>query len=63
MVCRFAVASNPILRAKKALLTFCKRRPAEPFVIGHQRQPPALPGEKIAYGEGQSRQEKVSELE
>ena len=31
--------------------------------IGHQRQPPALPGGKIAYGEGQSRQEKVSELE
>ena len=33
------------------------------FSVGHQRQPPALPGEKIAYGEGQSRQEKVSELE
>jgi len=35
----------------------------EVFSFGHQRQPPALPGEKIAYGEGQSRQEKVSELE
>ena len=33
------------------------------FSVGHQRQPPALPGGKIAYGEGQSRQEKVSELE
>lgn len=32
MVCRFAIASNPILRAKKALLTFCKRKSAEPFV-------------------------------
>ena len=31
--------------------------------FGHQREPPALPGGKIAYGEGQSRQEKVSELE
>ena len=33
------------------------------FSVGHQSQPPALPGGKIAYGEGQSRQEKVSELE
>ena len=33
------------------------------FSVGHQRHPPALPGGKIAYGEGQSRQEKVSELE
>ena len=34
-----------------------------PFRIGYQWQPPAERGEKIAYGEGRSRQEKVSELE
>nr|DAV50785.1 MAG TPA: hypothetical protein [Caudoviricetes sp.] len=31
--------------------------------MGNQRQPPALPGVKIAYGEEKSRQEKVSKLE
>ena len=36
MVCRFAIASNPILRAKKALLTFCKRRSAEPFLFSQE---------------------------
>lgn len=34
-----------------------------PVALSWQRQPLALPGDKKAYSEGRSRQEKVSKLE